>query len=63
MKFALIFLMAFVAVSQQFYLQRPNIPIVWLAPHPAARFFLNNYQPLVAFVSYLIVKKEFLIIT
>ncbi|XP_046638305.1 endochitinase A-like [Daphnia pulicaria] len=49
MKFALIFLMAFVAVSQQFYLQRPNIPFVWLAPHPAARFFLNNYQPLVAF--------------
>ncbi|XP_046456800.1 cell wall protein DAN4-like [Daphnia pulex] len=48
MKFALIFLMAFVAMSQQFYFQRPNIPMVWLAPHPA-RYFMNNYRPLVAF--------------
>ncbi|XP_046456801.1 cell wall protein DAN4-like [Daphnia pulex] len=48
MKFALIFLMAFVAMSQQFYFQRPNNPMVWLSPHPA-RHFMSNYRPLIVF--------------
>ena len=44
MKIGLIFLLAFVVITQQFYLQRPNVPMLWFSSPPHR--FINYYHPL-----------------
>nr|CAH0109067.1 unnamed protein product [Daphnia galeata] len=44
MKIGLIFLLAFVVITQQFYLQRPNVPMLWFSSPPYR--FINYYHPL-----------------
>ncbi|XP_045028928.1 endochitinase A isoform X1 [Daphnia magna] len=46
MKLALVFLMALVVISQQFYLRQPYSRTFWLSPYPP-QDFLSHYQPLV----------------
>ncbi|KAI9559035.1 hypothetical protein GHT06_015824 [Daphnia sinensis] len=46
MKLALVFLLALVVFSQQFYLRQPYSRTFWLSPYPP-QDFLSHYQPLV----------------
>ncbi|XP_059351827.1 uncharacterized protein LOC130690560 isoform X2 [Daphnia carinata] len=45
MKLALVFLMALVVISQQFYLRQPYSRTFWLSPYPS-QDLIGHYQPL-----------------